>query len=249
MPVAWNGACPKAVIKHPKSSQGWVGWVWPGVRRNQLKQTCSAVCLQQSPQQWHYAMVSLCLLHLVWWAWPMDAIRIHGHESILVGPLVKMSISMLSARAATAVPPQHRARLCRLGLGSAMPDLCSVLASPTLDVVHALAAPINAYFFFCLHPPALQYALGCWLPGMVPAPKLLSSTQGHHRVGWAGGWSGVRRNRLKQTCDDVCLQRSPQQWHYAMVSLCLLHLVWWAWPMEAIRIHGHESIVEVFCLG
>ena len=59
MLVARYGACPKAVIEHPKSSQGWVGWVWPGVRRNQLKQTCSAVCLQQSPQQWHYAMVSL----------------------------------------------------------------------------------------------------------------------------------------------------------------------------------------------
>ena len=147
MLVAWNGACPKAVIEHPKSSQGWVGWVWPGVRRNQLKQTCSAVCLQQSPQQWHYAMVSLCLLHLVWWAWLMEAIRIHGLESIVGVPLVKMSISKLSARAATVVPPQPRARLCRLGLGSAMPDLCSVLASPALDVVHALAAPIQCLPF------------------------------------------------------------------------------------------------------
>ena len=78
----------------------------------------------------------------------MEAIRIHGLESIVGVPLVKMSISKLSARAATVVPPQPRARLCRLGLGSAMPDLCSVLASPALDVVHALAAPINAYIFF-----------------------------------------------------------------------------------------------------
>ena len=76
---------------------------------------------------------------------------IHGHESIVGAPLVK-SISQLSARAATVVPPQSRARLCRLGLGSAMPDLCSVLASPALDVVHALAAPINANFFPPTHP-------------------------------------------------------------------------------------------------
>ena len=73
-----------------------------------------------------------------------------------------MSISRLSARAATVVPPQPRARLCRLGLGSAMPDLCSVLASPALDVVHALAAPINAHFLFSTHPPCnMLWDAGC----------------------------------------------------------------------------------------
>ena len=119
----------------------------------------------------------------------MEAIRIHGHESIVGVPLVKMSISKLSARAATVVPPQPRARLCRLGLGSAMPDLWSVLASPALDVVHALAAPINAYFIFFppTHPAICFGMLVAWNGA---CPKAVINTQGHHRVGWAGFGQG-----------------------------------------------------------
>ena len=101
------------------------------------------------------------------------------------GALVRMSISRLSARAATAVPPQPCARLCRLGLGSAMPDLCSVLASPALDVVHALAAPINALlcFFFSTHPPCnMLWDAGClvWcLPqSYYKTPKVITGLGG-----------------------------------------------------------------------
>ena len=93
----------------------------------------------------------------------MEAIRIHRHESIVGAPLVKMSTSKLSAQAGTVVPPRPQTRLCRLGLGSAMPDLCSVLASPALDVVHALTAPINDYILsFSTHPPCnMLWDAGC----------------------------------------------------------------------------------------
>ena len=75
----------------------------------------------------------------------------------------------------------------------------------------------SIYIYICLLGDGVT--LGCWLPGMVPAPKLLKNTQGHHRgwVDWA--WPGVIRNQLKLHALHVAFDKAPTHMSHTEVFL------------------------------